>query len=140
MAPLPFEGSGGCDCSGFVAWSLSESRHIKDQGRAKAFGNWIETSAMERDATGARALFEQVALASTLPGDVLVYGDRGAAQGHAGIIAVCEPGGPVKVIHCSRGNERATGDAIRETDAALFLARGAIAARWKLLDKPLPPA
>jgi hypothetical protein len=119
-----------CDCSGFVAWCLGVDRHT-DHPYYKAFnGGWLETTAVERDALAEGVgMFDHVPWADAALGDVLVWGDRDGHQGHIGVVTDCSTG-PVKVVHCSVGNERRTQDAIRETGVEVFLQNRAIVARY----------
>jgi hypothetical protein len=110
---------GACDCSGFVAWVLGTSRR-----QADTIG-WIETTRMWKDARGANLLFEE--LEAPEVGCVVVYPDIGKKQGHCGIVSQVEP---LRVIDCSSGNYRRTGDAIQERDGTFFLKKGTLFARY----------
>jgi hypothetical protein len=62
----------------------------------------------------------------------VVYGDtRGAdgfeRQGHVGVIVAVENGVPLRVVHCSHGNDNLYGHAICETGPEKFRARGIVA-------------
>ena len=118
---------GGCDCSGFVAWCLGVSRQCFDP----AFP-WYETTAIVHDAIGDQRHFVNVRWQDCQPGDVVVYGDRkdkdgSRHQGHIGIVTVVDTGGPLKVVHCSKGASLSQGDAITETSPDAWRARGIIA-------------
>lgn len=103
-----------CDCSGFVAWCYGVSRVLKDHpAYIKWNGGWFETTAVERDLLSELGIVEEVGYALTRPGDLVVVGDRGKRQGHIGIISAGPP--DVKVIHCSSGNMKRSGDAVAET-------------------------
>ena len=129
---------GACDCSGFVAWCIGLDRY---QPGKVAGGDWIETSAMVRDANYDRNLF--VPMNERRPGYILVWGDRQVSdrkrpgktrtvQGHVGVISEVDQHGKVtKVIHCSSGNYRTKGVAIAETDPGVFLTNGAMVVRFK---------
>ena len=124
-----------CDCSGFIAWCLGLNRHVDHPRYAPYYGNWLETTAIVRDAKGRFGFFDEVSPALAILGDLLVYGDRvnqdgTRRQGHIGIVSEVGPSGPVKAIHCSKGNERHFGDAIHETDSGLWVAGGGILARY----------
>lgn len=123
---------GRCDCSGFVAWCLNACRQIDHPAYKAELGNWVETSAIVRDAKrSALGMFALVDTASAEPGMLYVWGDpkSGKGQGHVGIISAVGPDGPSKVIHCSKGNWNTTGDAIQETGPQVFVANHAIVAR-----------
>ena len=118
---------GACDCSGFVAWCIGLDRY---QPGKVAGGDWIETSAMVRDANYDRNLF--VPMNERRPGYILVWGDKNGRQGHTGIISAVDAHGKVtRVIHCSSGNYRTKGVAIAETDPGVFLTNGAMVVRFK---------
>ena len=51
---------------------------------------------------------------------VLGLSGRGPRDGHVGVVTETSGGVATRVVHCSGGNYRATGDAVRETDAAVF--------------------
>jgi hypothetical protein len=133
LDPNPWDSSLNCDCSGFAAWCLGVSRQTDDPWYEKQNGGWLETSAIVRDCETPYGHFAPVILTAARPGDLLVYGDRTSSagkpqQGHVGICTQTGPRGPEMVVHCSSGNFRKTGDAIRETDAAWwYLANGSIA-------------
>lgn len=114
--------SAACDCSGFAAWVLGISRWQADKGKPwSKHIPWIETSAIVADATGPQRLFKRIT--SPVPGCLVVYGDKKVLgvrrQGHVGIVAEVVNGRAVKVIHCSKGNDR-TGDAIQITGPNVF--------------------
>lgn len=110
--------SNECDCSGFVCWTLGISRY---QPAYPFNGGWVNTDSMVADAYSAVGFF---AMILPRPGAVIVYGRKGKTVGHCGIISGVDSQGRVtKVIHCSAGNYRRTGDAIAETDAALWMLR-----------------
>lgn len=125
----------GCDCSGFAMWALGLPRYDKVR--------WWDTSAIVHDARngleGSNRLFKMVSVLQAQPGDLFVYGDVPGHQGHVGVIATVTPlpeSWPLTVIHCSSGNMRRTGDAIRETGPDVWFHRpDAIVARCILLTK-----
>lgn len=131
------DSKGRCDCSGFVAWSLKESRHVDLSIYVEQLGHWIETSAIVRDAMRPFGMFDRVPVSLAQPGMVLVYGDQGGHQGHVGVISEVALGAVSKVVHCSKGNYTATGDAIQETGPQVFLANPAtIVARFANVHHP----
>lgn len=119
----------GCDCSGFVAWALGVSRYLTKNHPHYEFGGWFETSAVYRDAKSPFGFVAEVLWAEARPGDILVWGDHAGHQGHIGLISEADEHGPTKVIHCSKGNWRTTGDAIQETDVDIFRRNLAVAAQ-----------
>jgi cell wall-associated NlpC family hydrolase len=123
------DAKGRCDCSGFVAWCVHECRHVSLRLYTDYLGNWVETSAMVRDAKSPFGMFQQVAWSAAKPGMVIVYGDSGDGhQGHCGIIVEVDSTGPTSVVHCSKGGFERHGDAIQETGVDHFASRGAIVA------------
>lgn len=124
------------DCSGFVAVALGVDRYLEPWLPHYEGGDWLETSALVRDAQSPWGFVAAVPWTEARPGDLLVWGDRGKGQGHVGIVATSGPVGPLTVVHCSNGNFKKTGDAIRETDSGIFARNGAIVARvaWVVDD------
>lgn len=112
-----------CDCSGFVAWAIGVPRELPPRS-----ARWLDTDAYWGGGGSARnaagfPLFTEVPKALAQPGDIIVYPDRRSprrSEGHMGIITSADGGGGMTVVHCSKGNWRRHGDAIRETDASLF--------------------
>lgn len=124
-----------CDCSGFAAYSLGVDRHTNHPWYVSFNGGWLETTAIVRDArTAAFGMFTELPWVDAVPSDFLVWGDAGGKQGHVGVIVSVNPKGPMLVAHCSTGNWRRTGDAIRVTDAAIFAANAAVVARCALVE------
>jgi hypothetical protein len=122
-----------CDCSGFVAWCLGVDRKTNHPFYVDFNGGWLETTAIVRDAKAAGVgMFDLIPWASAVPSDFLVWPDDPATgrQGHVGIASKIAATGPVRVIHCSAGNDRTFHDAIEETDVAMWLAHGGIVARY----------
>lgn len=131
----PEKNVGECDCSGFVAWCLGTSRLRRDvEAFWKMNGGWIETSAIARDAETTHALFGEVSPDQALPGDVVVYGDKGGHQGHVGLVVSVaptpDPWDGIRVVHCSSGNFKRSGDAIQETGAGLWKKADGLVARY----------
>lgn len=129
----------GCDCSGFVAWCLGLPRRLVTGPLADRykphFGEWLETTAIVKDALSDFGLFSKVTWELARPGDLVVYGDGGGHQGHVGLVSEVDAHGPVKVVHCSLGNFHAKGDAVQETDPHLWQGRG-IVARYAEFEGP----
>ena len=106
-----------CDCSGFIAWAIGIPRELPPGS-----GKWLSTDQYWAGGKGVKTgLFQQVLLKDALPGDLLVYPDANGKQGHIGLVTKVDNGMPVEVIHCSSGNYRNWGDAIRATGTTLFL-------------------
>ena len=97
------------DCSGFSAWALGIPRELPPGS-----GHWLQTTTYwnggEFQGTPA---FQHHPLSAAVPGDLLVYPDAGGKQGHIGLVTATGPQGPTLVVHCSSGNFKSTGDAIR---------------------------
>lgn len=120
-----------CDCSGFAAWCLGVDRYLPNAGVPHLpDGEWLETTALFRDARSPFGFVTDVAWTAAQPGDLLVWPDAGKRQGHVGVVSAAKPGvGPRLVVHCAVSNERRTGDAVAETGSELFERAGAIAVR-----------
>lgn len=127
-----------CDCSGFAAWCNFVSRYIERWNPLYEGGDWFETTALARDAKSPFGFVDLVPERLARPGMLYVYGDRGPGkQGHVGVVSAIEADrGPSRVIHCSRGNEKAygKGHAVHETGPDVFRAGGAIVARLAFID------
>lgn len=126
---LPMPGR-KCDCSGFVAWCYGISRKLDHPHYREWNGGWLETTAVYKDATSQFGMFDTVPRELALPGDAIVFGDRGAGRhGHIGIVTKVDKLGPVLVCHCSYGNFKKFGHAVQETGPDIFWAYGAVIAR-----------
>ncbi|WP_150287186.1 CHAP domain-containing protein [Rhabdaerophilum calidifontis] len=119
------ESGARCDCSGFLAWCLRISRRVDHPKYVAVNGGWFETTGIHADVNNSWGFFEK--LAQPQPGSFLVYPDQNGHDGHIGLVSEVKPGsgidGVAKVIHCSLGGWNQHGDAIRETDAAIWRAR-----------------
>jgi hypothetical protein len=123
------------DCSGFIAWVLGVSRHLDHPWYKAQNGGWLETTAIVRDCGTPFGFFTEVPRETARGGDLIVYGDHlnhdgTKRQGHVGLISEVGESGPTQAVHCSRGNERKTGDAIQETPTGLWMVAGGIVARY----------
>ena len=111
------------DCSGFAAWCVGVDRYLPN-GAVPHLpgGEWFETTQLCRDGRTPFGYVTAILWAAAEPGDLLAYPDSSGRQGHVGVVSDIAPGwGPARVIHCSAGNFRATGDAIQETGPEVFL-------------------
>lgn len=106
-----------CDCSGFICWVLGLSRETNIPFYKK-YGGWIFTDSMVDDVNSNSGIFDRLALPE--PGCIVVYG-AGKAIGHVGLVSDVSDGEMVSVIHCSSGNDRRFGDAIKETSPDVFM-------------------
>lgn len=105
-----------CDCSGFVAWAIGIPRELPPGS-----DHWLQTDTYwAGGADVGPGLFDRVSEPEARPGDIYVFPDSGGRQGHMGIISEVSDGRPSKVVHCSSGNFRRTGDAIQETSTSVF--------------------
>lgn len=104
------------DCSGFVAWAIGIPRELPPGS-----GRWLQTTTYwEGGGNVGSGLFAETDPARSEPGDLYVYPDNGHRQGHMGIISHVQNRQPIRVIHCSKGNDRRHKDAILETDPVVF--------------------
>lgn len=119
-----------CDCSGFLAWCWSESRHDPDDGEDEIGGDWIYTDALEADARGKQRFARRVLPPAVRPGDGLVYG-AGAKVGHCAIVVAVKPVvrsfADVTVVHCHGPSGK--GPAITRATGGLWDRKGGIAIR-----------
>jgi hypothetical protein len=119
-SPTPANVSRACDCSGFVCWALGISRKTDHPLYKKFNGGWINTDAMVVDGNEPSGFFSPVV--AVTPGSIIVYPSVAGLVpvGHVGIVTSISAEGGIRVIHCSKGNDRRGGDAIDETDDAVF--------------------
>lgn len=118
-----------CDCSGFAAWCVGVDRYLPNAVVPHLpGGEWFETTNLWRDARSPFGFVREVPWIDARAGDLLVYPDRGARQGHVGVVVAVDSG-PLEVLHCSRKNQSQTGDAIASTGPRVFVAGGAVVAR-----------
>lgn len=130
-----------CDCSGFAAWACGYSRQTSDPFYVGRNGGWINTDAMRADGYSTGGVFSAVAVAE--PGDLIVFpgGVPGHNIGHVGVVAAVDASGkPARVVHCSSGNYRNTGDAIRETGPEVFDTPKTVVIRYDPAGTLSPPA
>lgn len=135
LGPDPRDETGACDCSAYVCWCLD----IRKSQPALAWlrnvnGGWYNTDGIWWDATKeATGFFE--AIPAPRPGCVVVYPSSAHRDkktppiGQIGIVTEVT-GNSYRVIHCSNGNYKNFGDAIRETGPAVFLAQPAATFAW----------
>lgn len=110
------------DCSSFVAWCLRMSAKVNHPLYVKVNGGWLETTAVYQDGLHKTGYFSEVEHAR--PGSLLVFGDHAGKHGHMGIVVESDGpgiGGVRSVVHCSSGNFKQHGRAIRQTDAAIWI-------------------
>ena len=120
QAPLPSNIGNECDCSGYVCWCLGISRKTDHPLYVQFNGGWINTDGIVNDAQKSTGFFERIE--TPRPGCLIVYpASLKPKVGHVGIVTKIDAKGTVaaRVIHCSAGNSK-TGDAVRETDPAVF--------------------
>jgi cell wall-associated NlpC family hydrolase len=132
-----FEGTPGkaCSCSRFIAWVLGVPVKIDLPLYRRWNGGWFETTAVYRDAKSPYGFFREVPWELAEPADLVVWPDTVKGQGHMGLVVQAKAGlGPAEVVHCSRGNWKRTGDAIRVTDPKVFVLNRAVVARWHDFD------
>lgn len=106
-----------CDCSGFIAWAIGIPRELPPRSN-----KWLSTDEYWKGGAPVKAnLFLPKNLNEAMVGDLLVYPDSGGNQGHIALINQVDLNMPTFIIHCSSGNFRNFGDAIRITNPNVFL-------------------
>jgi len=115
----PTDAGNKCDCSGFVCWALGVSRKTTHPLYMKFNSGWMNTDGIVHDATTTTGFFDKIIVPKV--GCMIVYPGGKGKIGHVGIVTEVKSGVVTKVLHCSGGNYRTTGDAIQETDAAVFI-------------------
>lgn len=136
QAPLPANISSECDCSGLVCWALGVSRRTDHPLYVKFNGGWLNTDGIVHDAKTVTGFFQS--LDKARPGCLIVYPSRKqpARVGHVGIVTKAGVDGkPLAVLHCSSGNFRKFGDAIRETGPDVFAGPATIYAWFEGLEE-----
>ena len=133
-AILPGNRSRGCDCSGYVCWCIRLGRQTNHVLYTRFNGGWINTDAIVHDANSTTGFFTR--LDKPKIGGIIVYPSKRPSirYGHVGIITGVRNNMVTKVIHCSLGNYRQSGDAIMETNADVFNKPGVIFAWYEGLE------
>jgi len=129
---LPEGSTKTCDCSGFVSWVIGESRKTGNAFLKSLNGGWIETTAVVKDAKSEEGMFTKIDAPE--PGCLFVWGDNSGKQGHIGVVTEVAFGTATKVIHCSSGNSRKYGKAIKETAADIFYHNGGIFVKFDKME------
>ena len=138
-ADSPSNLHGECDCSGFVCWAFGVSRFTNHPLYRRLNGGWINTDAMVADACDDTGFFKQLGEAEV--GCVIVFPASRPQRkyGHVGIVTevslVAGTAKITRVLHCSRGNYRAYGDAIVETSPGSFGKPDAICAWYEGVER-----
>ena len=105
-----------CDCSGFIAWAIGIPREFPPGSN-----KWLSTT--EYYAGGAPVLpglLSQVELHQARAGDLLVYPHQNGQVGHIALISEVSDGQPAGILHCSSGNYKNFGNAVKITSPAVF--------------------
>ena len=134
LGPSPRDEIGACDCSAFVCWCLDIRKQQTQFAWLVALnGGWYNTDGMWWDATReSTGFFEKIDKPE--PGALVVFPGRATSKlagpkiGHVGVITSVAANGSYKIVHCSSGNFRTTGDAIRETAPTMFTTASTIVA------------
>jgi len=114
--PRPDDG-GFCDCSGLVSWVIRVQRDPSN-----AMGDWLETTRMVSDATGAQRLL--VAIPNAVPGCLVAYPDVGGHEGHTGVVTSLAPFTGVDCSFSQDGiRERAFGFFVKRSDHVFMVPR-----------------
>ena len=119
------------DCSGFVCWCLMRNRKTDHPFYVNINQGWLDTLAIHKDIDSSVGYFDK--LSKPTPGAIVVYPDKDGNEGHIGIIVEGSGSGVSgisKVIHCSSGNYKQTGDAIQITGTAIWKNRSDSLIGW----------
>jgi hypothetical protein len=149
------DAKGYSDCSAFVCWALGIPRRSPFEWTRKLNGGWYNTSAIWWDAIKEASGYFRPA-PRIEPGVVLVYpaasllaragfSIEGFAAndpafkhppriGHCGIVVAGTSLETARVVHCSAGNFKRSGDAIQVTGPKVFHVLGVIAAWPSILE------
>jgi hypothetical protein len=121
-----------------VCWCLGISRQTTHPLYVSFNGGWINTDAIVHDANRQTGFFIQ--LPAPKVGSLVVFPSRRPTRkvGHVGIVTQINSAGKIlKVLHCSSGNFRSSGDAIKETPPTVFQQSDTILA-WYEGIQPVP--
>ena len=141
------DSNNACDCSSFVCWALGIDKNgsypfLRRPGtQPDPGGEWYGTDQIWDDAVNLRlGLFSKID--APVPGCVIVFpttwrDGRARPAGHCGIVTQVSGGRVKKILHCSSGNFRATGDAVQETDASVFTDLRTVFAWCGRIDVPM---
>jgi hypothetical protein len=135
--PDPWDDSHRLDCSAYVMWCLGLRKFYGEFAWLRRVnGGWYNTTGIYHDAV-VEPTGHFDAILHPEPGCVVVYPARsylgtskGPQIGHVGIVTGVSEDEATKVIHCSSGNYRKTGDAIQETDLSVFLSSASTVFAW----------
>lgn len=121
-ATLPSDGSGKCDCSGFLSWTVPMDRQQENLNKpwSKTIP-WISTAAIVADVTGDQELFVQVA--HPFPGCYVAYSAE--PEGHCAVVTHVETNAAgetteLTVVDCHGGYSGHHVAAITENEADYF--------------------
>jgi hypothetical protein len=129
-----------CDCSAYVCWTLGIDKqgsypYLVPPGHVVEPGNqWYGTDNIWTDAVHLDVgLFQQIG--EPAPGCLMVFPTRRSASGkstpgHIGLVTRVDGTGVKGVLHCSASNFKAFGDAIQETDDAVFRNKPGLIYAW----------
>ncbi|HUQ89168.1 MAG TPA: CHAP domain-containing protein [Vicinamibacterales bacterium] len=122
----PRDETGACDCSAFACWCLGIRKRQTDFAwLTRLNGGWYNTDGIWWDAAKESTGFFQ-RIDSPRAGALVVFPGNATSKatgpkiGHVGIVVSVSASGAYRVVHCSNGNFKRAGDAIRETTADVF--------------------
>lgn len=126
VGPSPRDETGACDCSAFVCWCLDiRKRQTQFAWLTRLNHGWFNTDGIWWDATReTTGFFEKIDAPE--PGAIVVFPSNAISEqpgpkiGHVAVITSVAADGSFRVVHCSSGNFKKTGDAIRETEPTMF--------------------
>lgn len=123
-----------CDCSAFVCWSLGIDKHTNHPLYIKFNEGWCNTDAIVNDIKNSTGFFKQISVPEV--GCVIVYPQNSGGHkiGHIGIVTEVINGKVTKVIHCSSGNYKKTGNAVMETAPDVFMIPGMVYGLYEGLE------
>lgn len=131
---------GACDCSAFACWALGIDKQgsypfLVSPGQPVEPGNqWYGTDNIWNDSVHiALGLFSRIH--DPAPGCLILYprqrlSGKKSTPGHVGVVTRVDAGGTLSVLHCSSGNSKKSGDAIQETDDAVFRGKAGLIYSW----------
>jgi hypothetical protein len=108
-----------CDCSGFIAWTIGIPREFPPGSN-----KWLSTTEYWTGGFPVQpGLLSQVELHQAQVGDLLVYPHQNGQVGHIALINEVSNNQPAQILHCSSGNFKDFGNAVKITSTDVFFER-----------------
>lgn len=105
-----------CDCSGFIAWAIGIPREFPPGSN-----RWLSSTAYWAGGYPVLpGLLSQIELQQAQVGDFWVYPHQNGQVGHIALIHEVNNSQPTQILHCSSGNYKSFGNAVKITSTDVF--------------------